>query len=801
MRSYYIKLAFRAILKNRLFSIINVLGLAVGIACFLLVGGYVWQEWRVNKDLRNLDRQYIIQSQWKKPNMGIEYTTIGYLPRALQEHHGHLVENYYRFDAITSNVANGDKIFREGLQIGDSTLLNMYGFSLKYGDEKTALNEPYSLVLTTEKAKQYFGQEAVVGAVLSIENFSGERRNFKVTGVLEKSRQNSITTFSSNNDNHFFIPSNTLAFFGRSIDTWQNIYTLAYLELKEGVDADDLNSPMSQLVAANTPAHIAENLVPYLVPLKDYYLNVGGGAVRKMMTTLSIIAVFILIMAIINFVNIAISKADVRRKEIGVRKVLGSRRVSLMTQFYVEAFLLVSFAALFALGLYVLARPIASGFLSNDIPSLLDFPWYFSLWLLALILLIALLAGTYPALIISGFRPIQALKGQSAKITDKVILRKGLLVFQFAVATVVLVGAIIISQQVNHFFSKDLGYNKDFIIAAPVARDWTPAGVQKIESIRKQFTQLPAVQAVSLSYTIPNGNTAGQQALYKAGSDSTNVIAAESIMVDANYAATYELTLASGDFYAPNYNPTAHELIINEAASKALGWENPEDALQKRLRLVGNSSPFTIKGVLKDFHYSSLHQAIKPAVFPNVSSTNLYRFFSFKLESSRLNQALTDVQQTWMTLMPNTPFDYQFQDEALASLYLREIRLQKAAYAATVLAAIIALLGIFGLLTLNIQKRTREIGIRKVIGANAVHIIVLFLKDFLPILGYASVLAFPLAWYFAKDWLADYTYRIAITGLPFIGTLLILGIATVLLIGIQCFKASRINPVDAIRQG
>ncbi|MEM8526907.1 MAG: ABC transporter permease [Bacteroidota bacterium] len=801
MLSHYIKLAFRTIWKNKLFSSVNIFGLAVGIACFLLVGGYVWQEWQVNRALRNLENQYIIQSKWKQPNMGIESTTVGYLPRALTDHYAHLVANYYRFDGLTSNVANGDQVFRENLQVGDSTLLSMYGFLLKYGDETTALHEPYSLVLTTERARKYFGREDVVGESLTIENFSGERRNFKITGVLEKNAQNSITNFSNNNDNHFFLPTNTLEFFRRSIDTWQNIYTLGYIELQDGVKAEQLVEPMKQLIQEHTPSHIAENLEPYLVPLKSYYLDVGNGAVRKMMYTLSAITFFILLMAIINFVNIAVSKADLRMKEIGVRKVLGSLRTALMTQFYVEALLLVTFSTMIGLSIYTLARPIVSSFLNNEISSLLDFNWQFGVLLLGLIVLISLLAGTYPALIISGFRPIQAMKGQLTTAKDNALLRKSLLAFQFFVAAVVLMGATIISQQVQHFFSKDLGYEKEHVITAPVSRDWTPEGVQKMETFRNQLANLPEVSQVSLSYSIPNGNTAGQQALYKMGADSTQTVAAESIMVDANYAETYNLAMAAGDFHDPsNATRPVEELLLNEAASKALGWENPADAVGQQLRLVNIPVPFTIKGIIKDYHYSSLHDAIQPAVFLSVGTTNLYRYFSIKLQAGNINESLASVQQKWSELMPTTPFDYQFQDEAFADLYAREVRLQKAAYTATFLAVIIALLGVFGLLALSIQKRTKEIGIRKVIGARALQIVVLFLRDFLPVVLLAGLLACPIAWYFAQQWLDSYTYHISLTVLPFLSTLLLLGGITVLLIVLQSFKASSMNPVEAIKE-
>jgi len=520
-----------------------------------------------------------------------------------------------------------------------------------------------------------------------------------------------------------------------------------------------------------------------------------------MIYTLSAITFFILLMAIINFVNIAVSKADLRMKEIGVRKVLGSLRTALMIQFYVEALLLVIFSMIIGLVIYVLFRPAGSSLLSNEIPSLLDFSWHYALLLIGVIAFIALLAGTYPALIISGFKPIQAMKGQLEKVGDNALLRKSLLAFQFFVAAIVLIGATIINQQVNHFFNKDLGYDKDYIITASVSRDWTPEGVSRMEMLRKQLASIPAVQEISLSYSIPNGNTAGQQSLYKMGTDSTTAVATESIMVDANYAATYNLTMAAGEFHDPtNATTPVEELLLNEAASKALGWENPAEAIQKRVRLFNRSTPFVVKGIINDYHYNSLHEAIQPAVFMSVATTNLYRYFSVKLQAGNLTESLTNVQQKWSELMPNTPFDYQFQDEALADLYVREVRLQKAAYVATVLAVIIALLGVFGLLALSIQKRTREIGIRKVIGARDFHIISLFLRDFMPIVLLAGLLACPVAWYFTKTWLEAYTYRISITGIPFLSTLILLGSVTVLLIILQSFRVSSMNPVDAIKE-
>lgn len=801
MWTHYFKLAIRSIWKNKLFSGINLFGLSVGIACFLLMAAYAWKEYSVNKYLRNADQQYIIQSKWKKPGMGLDFTTIGQLPVALKENYPQLVANYYRFDGVTSTVSKGNTMFREGLQIGDSTLLTMYGFDLKYGDPRTALERPFSLVMTTEKAQKYFNREDVIGETLTIENFSGARSNFTITGILEKNSQNSITTFDKNNDSHFFIPKNTLDFFGRSIDAWTNIYTLAYVELQEGVDPKELEKPMQQLIAEHTQSYISENLEAYLLPLTDYYLDSNGGLIRKMLLTLAGITLFILLMAVINFVNLVVSQANLRMKEIGVRKVLGSLRRELMLQFYVECFLLVSIATIIGLGIYHISSPFASSFLANAIPAIFEFNWTVFPLLLVFVFSISLLAGTYPALILSSFRTLNALKGQLTKVKDSVLLRKSLLSFQFGLAMIVLISATIIAQQIDYFFSKDLGYDKEYIVYASLPRDWSTEGVQRMQQIREQLGTVAAIEDLSLSYSVPNGNNAGQPAIYHLGADSTTAITTESIIVDRFYAKTYNLELHAGKFFEPFQSDAPdNSIVINEASAKALGWQNASEAIGQQVKIVNNPNPLQIKGIVGDYHYGSLRETIKPAIFMNVELANFYRYFSIKLKPGNVQQALAEVQQKWASLLPNTPFDYEFIDETLAGLYASELRLQKAASTATVLAIIIALLGIFGLLTISLQQRTKEIGIRKVIGAGPQNIIHLFLKDFFPLVLIAGLIAWPVSWYLMQEWLKNYQYPILLTVWPFLLSLLFLvGIATLLII-LQCLRASAMNPVEAIRQ-
>jgi putative ABC transport system permease protein len=310
----YFKIAWRNIIKNRFYSSVNIIGLSTGIAFTLLIGAYVWSELQVNAKLKNEDQQYIIQSKWKDPNEGYELSTLGPLAKSLRENYPNLVTNYYRFDGIFSIVSKGDKSFREDIAIGDSTMLNMYGFSLLHGDAKTAFNGPFSLVITTGKAIKYFGKTDVVGQTLTIENFSGSKHDFMITGVMNTPSKNSVTRLDDLNDNQFYISSNNISFFGRNMD-WYNPHIAGYIELQKGVSPKDLEKPIAHLVKLNAPPQIAANMTPYLVPLKDYYLDANNGLVKKMLYALSAIALFILLMAIVNFINMSVSRSATRMRE------------------------------------------------------------------------------------------------------------------------------------------------------------------------------------------------------------------------------------------------------------------------------------------------------------------------------------------------------------------------------------------------------------------------------------------------------------------------------------------------------
>ena len=799
MLKNYFKIAWRNLWKNKVFSIINIFGLSVGISFTLLIGAYVWGELQVNRQLKNADNQYIILSKWKDPNMGFEIGSTAQMPQTLKDNYPGLVANYYLFDGVTTNVSKGDMHFRESLQLGDSTLLNMYGFKLLYGDAKTALHDPFSVVLTRRMALKYFGKTDVVGQTLNFESFSGDKHDFIITGVLPEMSKNSVTNLNASNNSDFFFTIASAKYFKRNVTGWNNQNMVCYVELQKGASPKMVEKVMHDLLRKNASRHISQNLTPYLVALKDYNLIADGGIVKKMTWTLSCIALFILLMAIINFVNICIGRSSGRMKEMGIRKVLGGLRKQLIWQFITESVLTVMLSTLLALIIYLIARPYFSNVLGKDIMGLFSFPAYFIPVPFLFALLIGLLAGIYPALVLTALKSVDSLKGKLSSVKEGVLFRKTLVGFQFATASIVFIGGVIISQQINLFFSNSLGYNKDYVVYAQLPRDWSAKGVQKMEAIRYQLAQVPEVSSVALSFEIPDGSNGGNYPVYKQGANPSDVITTQGLVADNQYAVTYNIPMKAGTFFKPAYIAADSALVvINETESKALGWKTPADAIGQKIITPG-SPVNTICGVTADFHFGSMQGRIQPITFNNVNYATVYRFFSVKLKPGDIQKSLSALQKQWTLLMPGAPFQYNFIDDALKKVYATELQLKQAAFIATILAVIIVLLGVLGLISLSIQKRTKEIGIRKVLGSSVAGITRLFLKDFLGVVLIAGVIACPLAYLIMQKWLNDYAYKIDISLSPFVFSMALLTFITAFLIIVQTIKAAFSNPVNSLR--
>ncbi len=792
------KIAWRNIGKKKVQNLINLIGLTCGITFLLLVGAYVWDVHQVNSNIKNIDRQFLLQSKYKKEGFGINLTTLGALPKALYEEYPNLVSNYYRIDGLTGIVANGATIHEEGMSLGDPSLLTMFGFHILAGNANTALNNPFSVVISDKAAIKYFGHADVLGKSLQIKNFKGEKHDFEITAIIKSDVQNAIMDLTKNMHADIFLPIINEQFFGRSIDNWNNPYIAGYIELKPGVSSEQVDAAIETLVGKNTDKEFSSQYSPSLKPLKTYYLDDNQGAVRKMIQTLILTAIFILTMAIINFINFSIAQHITRLKEMGVRKMMGSSRVQLIRQLMTEYILIVAIATLISLPIYIVTSPIFEHILMRKLPTLMELPIYFFGLLGIMTLLIGLLAGLYPAIKLSNIAVLPAVKNQFSTLGGKQLVRKILLFFQFGVA-LLLACTLIISKQVDLFLHSNLGYNKDYLLTVQVPRDWSENGVRKMETLQHELSQQPEVKSVSLSYETPGLLGFNMQSAF--GTVENKEIQVQRITSDSHFLGTYEIPLIAGTFLPKNYATHADNrpVVINRKAMDDFGFKNAEQAIGQQIAINDPSYKMTIVGVAENFVANTLHQASPPIIWIDVHESLQYRYLSIRLQKGSLSNAVQQLEKKWKTLLPDAPFEYKFMDERIKSLYETELQLHRASQIATVVSLLIVALGLTGLISLSIHLRNKEVGIRKVLGASLAHLMLLFSKEYYGIFLFAAFTTVPLSYLLMQYWLQNYIIRVEINAFTYLlplGTLI--GLLSVL-VGIIVFRSTRFNPVEKLR--
>ncbi len=796
----YLKIALRHGVKRPFYSIVNVMGLAMGLTFTLLIASFVWGELQVNDRLKNADNQYIIRSKWKQPGLGYEEVTVAPLGKLLKEQYPGLVANYYRFDVLTTAVSNGDKHFvREVAQAGDCTMIGMYGFNMLYGNAQTALKNPNSVVITEENAIKYFGRTDVVGQVLSLSNYAGSKQDFVVTGVLKSLAKNSITYLWDMPVN-VFIPFNSLQ--GRTdTDGWTTWNIATYIELQEGVQAEQLDGPIAKLIATYASKDVKENLRPYLTPLKKYYREFNNSIVKKTIYTLLSVAAFILLMAVVNFVNIAIANASSRVKEIGIRKSLGSLKRQLVYQFLAESILSAMLSMSISLVLYELFRSSFADVVGRIIEPFWAISPYFLGTVTLLTLLIGITAGIYPAFLLASLPSVDSLKGKLKSIKKGVLFRQLLITAQFSIALLVFCGAIVISQQVAYFFNKNSGFNKESILLVSLPRDWTPQGVANMETVRNELGRVAAVKSISISSSTLKSGTDYNINLYPVGKDSTQSTTTSVLQTDENFAETYQIPMVAGKFYGSS-KPADHEdkIVLNETAIYSLGYKRADAAIGRQVYSQGYKNPITIIGVTKDFSFRSMRDKVGPTAISHVSGAgHFFSYFSIKIGSENLTHSIASIEKKFHLLLPDAPFEFSFADEALQQLYQSELQLKKAAQTATILAVLIVISGILGMVSLSIVQRNKELAIRKVIGASTQSIILLFMNEFLLALTIAMLIAFPVAYLLMTSWLQNFAYHIDVNWLSFLVVGLSFIIAISLVVSLQTMKAALMNPVKSLR--
>jgi len=800
MLKNYLIVAWRNIIRRPFYSALNLAGIAMAILFLLLVTAFSASEWNVNRQLRHADRLYYLISEWKNTDEGIPITTLGPLARRLKEEYPNLVANYYRGDYTTSVVSHGDHHFREHIDVGDSTLLTMFGFRLLAGDANTAMKMPFSVVIKQEIAQKYFGRTNVVGERLQIQNFSGGLHEFVITGVLADLPENSVTDLNFENHHTLFIPANTAAYFPRpNREDWTTITFPSFVQLQKGVTAADLARPIKQLIQKYAPADVRQDLTVRPEALLDYHLQKDNRLVARTLYALCFISLFVLLMATVNFINITISSSAGRVKEIGIRKVMGGLRWEIILQFWVESVLLVLFAAILALFLYPVAQPGFASLVGKPIPDLSEGSGYALLLVAALVIILGAAAGLFPAMALSAIRAAESVKGKIQMVGGYARLRKALAGFQFGLAEIVIIAAIIVTRQIGYFFGGDLGYSKQYVVTAQVPRDWSAEGVRRMESVRDQFAALPEVKKVSLSYEIPDGMNQGRGPVYRADRDSTTAINVQVMITDEKYMDVYSVPMKAGSFLTAATALDLRKVVVNEAAIRALGWSTPGEALGRGVRFPGEDSVCTIVGITADFHFNSMKEKIPPILYAHVRQAPNYRYLSFRLAPGNTAAGIRAIEKKWAATLPGSSFEYRFMDETLQNLYKSELQLQRSVYVAAFISLIIVLMGVTAFVAMSIHKRTKEIGIRKVLGASAGAISGLFIRDFAWVLLISGLVACPIAWIVMRQWLDSYAYRVPLTAWAFVFSVLALGGVTVLLIVLQTLKATLQNPTDSLK--
>lgn len=801
LRNYF-KVALRYLSKHKGYTLINVLGLGVGIACCILIMLFVKSELSFDRFHTKSDR---IHRAWLEEhyqgeifrNTATPIPLGPVLQAGLPE-----AETTCRVANLTPMVTYNNNTFTEPVSMVDSTFFNLFDFDFQTGNKSSALATNNAIVVTEAAAKKYFGKEPAIGKNLEVQ-LGDAKVLFTVTAIVKDLPLESSIRFA------MLIPfSNASYIYSEATRTraWSNVSVGTYILLKEGAKAADANhkiaSIMNPLVAKNYKP--GEYLVR-LQPLSDLHFNatlpaeVDRDSNPKYSYILGTIGLLILLIACINFVTLSIGRSVTRALEVGVRKVLGAGRRQLIRQFWGEAVLLTFLALIIGVGLAVVFLKPFNELASRELT--LSFNGFTILFCFLVLCLIALVAGIYPAIVMSGFRPIEVLKGRQNAGYRIGFFRKALVVGQFVASIVMIIATISIGKQLNYLQSKDLGYKREQVIIVP-----TNLPMGEGDQLASRFRNTLAGNPQVLSSTTSLFSMAEYGWMSLGYTDNQKVFRQFRFnTVDADFIHSMGLQIVKGRAFAKDNPADSNVILVNEALVREYGWKDP----------IGQKLPGTyeqqIIGVVKDFHYESLHAAIKPAVlalkpdsiFSRSSDVN----FAFsprprvtvRFKEGNVQEHLDYLRSVWKSVAGDRDFEYQFLDDALATAYQQEQRLGNIVKYASVLSIFIACMGLFGLATLVVVRRTKEIGIRKVLGAEVTNIVALLSKDFIIMVLVASLIAFPLAWWALNKWLQDFAYRIDIPLALFALSALAALVIALLTVSIQAIRAALTNPVKNLR--
>lgn len=796
----YFKIAVRNLTKNKAFSLINIFGLAIGLTCFMFMAAFVFNELSYDKypaQARNIYR--VILSVTGNGDLAaypmVDVAVGEGMKNAFPE-----IKATTRLAPVTDFIKYNDKQFKEEkIAFADSNFLQMFCIPLIEGDTRTALVQPNSLVVSSAFAKKYFGNEDAVGKSLSVGTV---HQLYKVTGVFGEIPENSHFHFDA------FL---SLTSWHLTRQTWSNVGFYTYLLLNKNTDPKKLEKKFPELVAEHVVPEIQHDMgvslaeaeksintfVFSLQPLTDihlyshtkYELEPNGNI--QYVYIFSALALFILLLACVNFTNLSTAKAAKRAREVGIRKVMGSMKKNLVIQFLSESVLLTLLSMLIAFGLLFLLLPYFNQLADRQIPFRFFISYQCILAMVSLMFITGIVAGIYPAFFLASFNTIKVLKGAASKGSQRNQLRSSLVVFQFFVSIALIIATIIVYQQLYFMQNKNLGYDKEQVLFLPDAR---LLGKNQA-AFKQQLSQNKNVIASSISRSAPALPFMDGTEIYpKNENGNGKEIHANIYHVDEDYLKTLGIKIIGGRNFSRNFPTDSGAVVINQAMVRELGW-NRTNPIGKTIVRSGQQQ-FEVIGVVADFNYASAKQEIAPLM---MMLGNNYGGLVIKINTTDVKGFLSDLKKEWDSFNPEGALDYTFLDDNFAKLYASEIRAQKIFSAFAIIAIIIASLGLFGLSAFVIEQRTKEIGIRKVLGASIQNVLLLVSKDFLLLVGIAFLISVPVTWWAMHNWLQDFAYRVNIQWWVFLlaGSIAIL--ISALTISFQAIKAAVANPVKSLR--
>jgi putative ABC transport system permease protein len=804
MLKNYFKITLRNIFRQKVYSFINIFGLAIGLTCLLLILLYINDELSYDNFHKNADRIYRVNTDLKFGPNELAIPLCSDMVGPIMKKDYPQIEEFTRVYGFGGDrlLKKGNEFINEnGAIFADSTFFKVFSFPVLYGNVDHILNEPNTIVITEYIAKKYFGTIDAVGKYLETNDKDNNR--FKITAVLKNIPANSHFNFN------MIFPMHNLDYdWGNYVSSNMRTYFL----LRPGVNYKEFESKFDEyndkyafpfakkymnIESKEAFKKAGNSIVHSLIPIKDIHLyskrtqEFSPTGTIEYVYIFSAIAIFILIIACVNFMNLTTARSANRAREVGIRKVLGTQKKNLIAQFLLESVFMAYISTVFAIAFTFLLLPYFNEIAAKELDMKILLSPLFLLLLILLPVVVGIISGSYPALFLSRFMPAEIIKGKLSVGSKSGKLRSVLVVFQFVTSIVLIMGTIIVYKQIDFIQNKNLGYQKDQLLI--INRAYL---LNNIDAYKNEMLNTAGVSSATVTGFLPIPSSRNFTGFFKEASMGADKgMTMQRWAVDYDYIKTLRIKLIEGRNFSEQFGTDSSSAIINEAAVKQFGFTNP---IGKKIYILGDGDVkgYNVIGIVKNFHYESMRQNIGGLCL--VLGKN-YERITLKINAANTSAVIAKAERLWKTMTNGLPFNYSFMDESFSNVYKAEQRVGKISFTFSLLAIVIACLGLFGLATFLAEQKTKEVGIRKVLGASIPSLLFMLLKEFLKWILIANLIAWPISYYFMNAWLQDYAYRVEISFWTFIisgGIALIVAIATV---SFQAIKAATANPVDSLR--